>query len=152
MASYVDQVLISGEQVLYRGRVSLWPYAAKMVIGGAVLLGGLALLLGRSPMGWLWAGVGVAVLANVYLTYISTELAVTNKRIVAKFGFIRRSTVELNIGKVESVQVEQGVMGRLFDFGTIIVSGAGNPQAPVPGISRPIAFRQAFTQAVDAAR
>jgi uncharacterized membrane protein YdbT with pleckstrin-like domain len=49
--------------------------------------------------------------------------------VIAKFGFISRSTVELNIHKIESIQVDQGIFGRLFNFSSIIVAGAGNPQA-----------------------
>jgi uncharacterized membrane protein YdbT with pleckstrin-like domain len=81
----------------------------------------------------------------------STELAVTNKRVITKFGFIQRDTVELNIQKVESVQVQQGIMGRMLDFGTIVIAGGGNPQAPVPGIRDPMGFRRAFLEAQESA-
>jgi len=93
--------------------------------------------------------VGLFFLIRVYLRYISMELAFTNKRVIAKFGFIRRQTIELHISKIESIQVEQGILGRIFDYGTLIISGAGNPQAPIPGISEPMQFRQAFMQYQD---
>ena len=68
----------------------------------------------------------------------------TNKRVIAKVGFIWRKTVEMNIPKIESLQVKQGILGRLFNYGSVIVSGAGNPQAPIPGISNPVLFKNRY--------
>jgi hypothetical protein len=62
------------------------------------------------------------------------------------------STVEININKVESIQVDQEILGRMFNFGTLIIAGAGNPQAPIPGISEPMEFRKAFIEAQERAR
>ena len=64
-------------------------------------------------------------------------------------GHISRRTIEININKVESIQVDQGIGGRIFNFGTLLISGAGNPQAPIPGISDPMLFRKAFMEAQD---
>lgn len=126
MASYVENTLTKGEQVVYQGKVSLWSLAPHIVLGLLLLtFFGLGLLF------WLAAAI----------RYFTTELAVTNKRVVAKFGFISRSTVEVNLQRVETIQVNQSILGRLFNFGSIVVAGAGNPQAPVPGISNPLQFR-----------
>ena len=133
MASYVDSVLISGESVLHRGRVSLWPHAGKLLLG--ILL--------------LPVGVGLAFLVWVYILYKTTEIAITNKRIIAKSGFIRRSTIEINLPKVESLQVDQSVAGRMFNYGTILVAGAGTPSLSVPGIADPLRFRRHFMEATD---
>ena len=134
MASYVDSVLISGESVLHRGHVSLWPHAWKLVLGIVLL-----------PL----FGLGLVFLAWVWILYKTTEIAITNKRIIAKFGFISRSTIEINLPKVESVQVDQGVMGRLLDYGTIIVAGAGTPNLSIPGAADPLEFRKHFMEATD---
>jgi uncharacterized membrane protein YdbT with pleckstrin-like domain len=133
MASYVESVLISGETVLHRGRVSLWPHAWKIVLG--ILL--------------LPVVVGLAILIWVLIIYKTTEIAITNKRIIAKFGFISRSTTEINLPKVESLQVDQGVMARLFGYGTIVVAGAGTPNLRIPGIAEPLQFRKHFMEATD---
>jgi hypothetical protein len=58
----------------------------------------------------------------------------------------------MNLSKVESIQVEQGVLGRLFDFGTLIVSGTGASHAPLTGIAEPMGFRKAFIEAQDSGR
>jgi uncharacterized membrane protein YdbT with pleckstrin-like domain len=136
MASYIEDALIKGEKVIYTGHVSLWSLAP-LIFLGFVGLGffGLGLIL------WIMA----------FIRYKTTEMAFTNKRVIAKFGFISRQTIELNISKVESIQVNQGILGRIFNFGTLIVSGAGNPQAPIPGISDPMAFRRAFMESQDQA-
>lgn len=134
MASYVQSTLISDEKVIYEAKLSIWAKLPTIILGFFLLF---------------FYGAGLVVWLLVYLQYISTELAFTNKRVIAKFGFISRQTVELNLLKVESLQVTQGVLGRIFNFGTLIVSGAGNPQAPIPGISNPMAFRRAFMEYQD---
>lgn len=129
MASYVENALTSGESVLYQGKVSLWSLMPLFLIGLFFLA--------------FW-GIGLLFWVAAAIKYFTTELAITNKRVIAKFGFISRSTVEINIQKIESIQVKQGIIGRIFNFGSIIVSGAGSPQAPIPGISSPLSFRRAF--------
>jgi uncharacterized membrane protein YdbT with pleckstrin-like domain len=134
MSSYVQSVMSSGEMIQYEAKVSIWSMMPLFIIGLILLpLYGLGLLF------WIAA----------YLRYISTELAITNKKIIAKFGFIKRDTIELLLPKIESIQVNQSLFGRILNYGSIIVSGAGNPQAPVPGISNPIDFRRKFMEIQD---
>lgn len=135
MASYVEGALVKDERVLHLGRISLWSL-------WGYLLAGVLLLPAF--------GLGLVFLAIAYVKYKTTELAITTRRVIAKFGFISRRTVELNIAKVESIQVEQSVMGRILNYGTLVIAGGGNPQAPIPGISNPIAFRKAFIEAQEA--
>ncbi|UOO81955.1 PH domain-containing protein [Uruburuella testudinis] len=80
---------------------------------------------------------------------MTTELALTNKKVIAKFGFIRRSTIELNLDKVESISVEQGFIGRIFNFGSIVVRGTGGSQAPIPYIAQPLEFRRQVNALLD---
>lgn len=137
MTSYVEDALVKDETIVHIGHISLWSLAHLIALGIALL-----------PI----FGVGLIFLVHAYIRYKTTELAITTKRVIVKFGFIRRRTVEININKIESVQVDQGVLGRLFDFGTLLISGAGTPQAPVAGISQPMEFRKAFIQVQDRAR
>ena len=69
----------------------------------------------------------------------------TNRRIIYKRGFIRRHTIEMNMDKVESVDIDQSTMGRLFDYGTITVHGTGAGIEPLYKISSPIEFRNNVT-------
>src|SRR4030095_14298297 len=96
------------------------------------------------------AALGVLVIVVALVRRSSTELAVTNRRVIAKFGLIARSTVEMNLAKIESIRVEQTVMGRLFGFGSISVTGTGATMDPIHFIADPIAFRQAIQKATDA--
>jgi len=64
---------------------------------------------------------------------------------VYKRGFIRRHTVEMNMDKVESVDVDQSVLGRIFDYGDIVIRGTGVGIEPLRGIDSPLAFRNAVT-------
>jgi len=136
MASYVEAALIQDEKIIYAGQVSLWSLAPLIILGFILL-----------P----FFGFGLILWVMAFVRYKTTELAFTNKRVIAKFGFISRRTIELNSSKVESIQVDQGILGRIFDYGSLVISGAGNPQAPIPGVSNPMAFKRAFQEFQDAA-
>lgn len=132
MASYVEAALVANEKIVHFGRVSLWSVWHLILFG--VLL---------TPL----FGLGLILLASAFIQFKTTELAITKRRIIVKHGFIRRRTIEMNLNKVESIQVDQGVWGRMLDFGTLAISGGGLPQATVDGISEPMKFRKAFIEA-----
>ncbi len=136
MASYVEGTLIAGEKILHQGRVSWWS------VWHLLLFGVLLLVVGIGIGFFIWAWIRVK----------STELAITNKRVIAKFGFVSRNTVEIAIPKVESIQVQQSMMGRMLDYGTLVISGTGTSHAPIPSIADPLAFRRAFLEAQEAAQ
>lgn len=136
MTSYVNSTLISEEQVVYEAWVSKWCLLPHIVLGLLLL-----------PV----FGVGLVFWARAAIIYWTTELAVTNKRVIAKTGLIRRNTIEMFLSKVESVHVEQSVLGRIFDFGTVMISGTGVHNAPFRGISQPLLFRKEFMTAADLA-
>ncbi len=137
MTSYVEGALVRDEKIVYLGHISLWSLSHLIVLGIVLL-----------PV----VGIGLIFLIKAWVRYKTTELAITTKRVIVKFGFIRRSTVEININKVESIQVDQEILGRMFNFGTLIIAGAGTPQAPIPGISEPMEFRKAFIEAQEHAK
>ena len=137
MTSYVEGALVKDERIVHLGHISLWSLWHLFALGLLLLpVFGLGLIL------WVLA----------YVRYKTTELAITTKRVIVKHGFIRRRTVEININKVESIQVDQEILGRMFNFGTLVIAGAGDPQAPIAGISSPMAFRKAFIEAQDQAK
>jgi uncharacterized membrane protein YdbT with pleckstrin-like domain len=80
----------------------------------------------------------------------TSEFAVTNRRVLIKVGLISRRTVELNLTKVESVAVDQGILGRILGYGTIIVIGTGGTRERFENISAPLAFRHAVNLATEA--
>jgi len=131
--SYIDDSLIEGESILHRARVSWWSQAGLLVLG--ILL--LVLV------------VGLAFLVAAWIRVRSTEIAITNRRVIAKFGFVKRDTVEINLDKVEALRVEQGFLGRMLNFGTIFISGAGTSVAPIKDIADPLVFRRKFMEATN---
>ena len=132
MPSYVESALVKGERVVHTGHISLWAIW-HLIAAGIVLL----------PV----FGLGLVFLVMAYVRYKSVELAVPTRRIIVKHGFIRRQTIEINLNKTESIQVDQGVVGRMLNFGTLVISGTGTSHAPLTGIAEPMAFRKAFIEA-----
>jgi uncharacterized membrane protein YdbT with pleckstrin-like domain len=131
--SYIDQSLIDGETIIHRARVSWWSQFPLILLGVVTLV----------------VVVGLVFLAMAWIKVRSTELAITNKRVIAKSGFITRHTVEINLDKVEALKVEQGVWGRILNFGTIFISGAGTSVAPIHDIADPLVFRRKFMEATN---
>ncbi len=127
MGHFVEQNLLPGEIIKYEAKVSIWGQFPWIVIGVLTL-----------P--WL---VGLLPLLIAYLNYSTTELVITDKKIMAKYGFISRVSAEIFLEKIETVSVDQGVIGRMFNFGTVSIAGAGIP-VPIKGISDPILFRKRF--------
>jgi uncharacterized membrane protein YdbT with pleckstrin-like domain len=78
--------------------------------------------------------------------YTTTEFAVTNKRVIAKVGFLHRRSLEVNLDKIESVTVNQSLTGRLLGFGTLRVRGTGSTDEFLGGIARVMAFREQIQQ------
>ena len=131
--SYIDDSLIEGEQILHRARVSWWSQAGLVALGLVLLI----------------VVVGLFLLITAWIRVRSTEIAITNRRVICKFGFVKRDTVEINLEKVEALRVEQGFFGRMLNFGTIFISGAGTSVAPIKDIADPLVFRRKFMEATN---
>jgi uncharacterized membrane protein YdbT with pleckstrin-like domain len=131
--SYIDESLIPGEVLVHRAHVSWWSQAGMVVLGVLLLI----------------VLVGLVFIAVAWIRIHSTELAITNKRVIAKFGFVKRNTVEINLDKIEAVRVEQSFWGRMLNFGTILMSGTGGSLEPIPNIADPLVFRRKFMEATD---
>lgn len=129
--SYIDDSLVEGERIVHKARMSCWSQFWLIALGVVTLVAGVGLVF----LGWAWINIR------------STEIAITTQRVIAKFGFIRRSTVEINLDKVEALRVEQGLWGRFLNYGTILLSGAGTSVAPMRDIADPLVFRRKFMEA-----
>jgi uncharacterized membrane protein YdbT with pleckstrin-like domain len=148
--SYVQKVLQPGENIVHTASIHwfvYWPGALLLLIA-AVVYG-----YGRgSPQvtAWNFAAGAVALFALVALfrewfTWWTTEIAVTNRRIIYKEGFISRNTVEMHMDKVESVDVDQSIMGRILDYGDVNVKGTGAGFEPLKRIAAPLELRNHIT-------
>lgn len=74
------------------------------------------------------------------------EFAITNKRVIIKTGLISRRTLEMNLSKIESVNVDQGILGRILGYGTIRIVGTGGTKEAFPKILQPLEFRKKFQE------
>jgi uncharacterized membrane protein YdbT with pleckstrin-like domain len=127
---YVQSVLLPGEQVAYHAQLHWAAYWRTLVLS----LFGALLLLAGDPGSAMTALVLFVLAAFVTIDPWTTEIAITNHRVILKRGFIRRGTIEININKVASVVVRQSILGRILNFGTVIVrwtSGSASPLAYV---------------------
>jgi uncharacterized membrane protein YdbT with pleckstrin-like domain len=148
--SYVQRVLQPGEQVRRISSIHwivCWPGVA---VG---LLAVLSYWLSATrPLTGLWwytalalALVAVVLLIEQWFRWWVTEIAVTNRRVIYKKGLIRRQTNEMNMDKVESVQVEQSILGRMLDYGSVTILGTGEGFETLRTIASPIELRNSIT-------
>lgn len=90
---------------------------------------------------------GVLRFASMMVTKATTEIAITNSRLIFKRGLVARYVGEMSIDRIEGVNVLQTVWGRIFGYGRIMVRGMGVGEVILPSISNPIAFRRAIEKA-----
>ena len=143
---YVDKNLMGGERVVYRARlhriIFLWPVVVTVLAVAGMLVAG--------PYSLALLAVAVLLAVRPWVRYSSTEFAITDKRLMAKVGFISRKTFDLLLTKVESIQVDQTVLGRLFDFGSVVVVGTGGSQDPIHMIAAPLELRKHAQEQISA--
>ncbi len=80
------------------------------------------------------------------IAYTTSEFAITNKRIIMKVGLIRRRTLEMNLQKIETVNINQGILGRMLGYGTVTIIGTGGTRESFPRIANPLEFRKRFQE------
>lgn len=123
MGSYVQSNLISGEEVIYEAQLHWIIFVSLRAI----------FTLFIAPL----------------IDFLTSEFAITNKRVIIKVGFISRRTLEINLQKIESISVDQTILGRILDYGNIVVIGTGGTKEPFSNISAPMEFRRQYQQAAN---
>jgi uncharacterized membrane protein YdbT with pleckstrin-like domain len=153
MGRYIDQILQPGEKVLYSTNahwifylpaILAWIAAAVLlVLSRATITEGIILLCLSAS--------AVVALAGLYWTVKAwfhrwtTETDVTNLRVVHKTGFIKRRTFEISLDKVESVDVNQSILGRILNYGDVTILGVGEGRETIATIASPLSFRNFIT-------
>ena len=160
---YIESNLVPGETVLYRTRlhwiVLIWPLLAGLLLAGM----GLAFVVGgfeTSAKGGWYPGmnivglvllVGAAVLVGVgVIRKNSTEVVVSNKRVLIKTGLIARKSIEVLLSKVESIGVDESFLGRMLGYGSVTIRGTGGTFETFSRIAHPNEFRKQVQQQIGA--
>jgi len=148
--SYVKSVLQPGEKLIAMGRLSWIVYhrAILLLIVGIIVIV-LERIYSRDTVVFLVTAAvfGVLTIISAFQGWFQrwiTEIAVTDRRVIYKRGFINRHTIEMNMDKVASVDVDQSVLGRLLNDGTVTVQGTGMSFEPLRRIEAPLALRNAI--------
>jgi uncharacterized membrane protein YdbT with pleckstrin-like domain len=152
--SYLERSLGENEALIAVARFH-WLYWA--AAWGAVMLsmaaaGFLSISMQATILAAIVAGLGVAVSLAIAIPIWTTEIGVTSQRLVIKRGFLTRRTEEVELWAIEEVDFEQSVLGRLFNFGRIIVQGTGDDEMHIPSIADPLVFRKAVQTAINRSR
>jgi uncharacterized membrane protein YdbT with pleckstrin-like domain len=153
MGRYIDDILQPGEKVLYSTNAH-WIFYLPAI--AAWMLAVVLLVLSRATVTetiilLCLAASAVVAIAALYLTAKAwfhrwtTETDVTNMRVVHKTGFIKRRTFEISLDKVESVDVNQSILGRILNYGSVTVRGVGEGAETIDMIASPLEFRNHIT-------
>jgi len=153
MGRYIDQILQPGEKVLYSTNAH-WVFYWRAIFAWIVAL--ILVILSRATTTdgiilLCLSAAAVVAIAALYWTVTAwfhrwtTETDVTNLRVVHKSGFIRRRTFEISLDKVESVDVNQGILGRILNYGDVTILGVGEGRTTISTIASPLVFRNFIT-------
>jgi uncharacterized membrane protein YdbT with pleckstrin-like domain len=156
---YVEEILSPGEQIMTASRlhwiVFLDPIA--FVVIGAVLVVYSSIVpdspvLGLPYLSLVVIALGILSEGQAVVVYQTTEFAITNKRIIAKSGWLHRKSRDILLGKVESINVDQTFLGRLLGYDSLMIIGTGGTKEFFPNIARVIDFQSAINAQVSRMR
>ena len=149
--SYIKSQLLPGEEIKYRGHLhrSIFAPAFSFAVV-AVLAFVVVIQSGDLPVFWFLVAGGIVSYIWAQILYSTSEFVVTNKRVVMKVGWLHRRTVETMLSKVEGINVEQSLLGRLLGYGSIVITGTGGTQEPFRNIGSPFEFRRQVQAQVSA--
>ena len=137
---YIEANLLPGETVVQRARLH-WIVFLKAIVVAVV---GLAVLVIQPLVGGVIVGIGLLMALPPWLERTTSEFGVTSKRVIIKVGLIQRRTLELLIRQVEAISVDQSLTGRIFNFGTITLTGTGGVRETFHNIANPLEFRRSI--------
>lgn len=155
--SYAGKHLIPGETLVYETRLHWVILVRHTVLALLLLLAPAVALLyyygNRTDVRWIAAFLILAAAAVILFGMVrrnATEMAVTNKRVLIKQGLASRRTLEILLQKVESIAVEESMMGRMLGYGTVIVKGTGGTPESFDRMASPLQFRTHVEQQIAA--
>jgi uncharacterized membrane protein YdbT with pleckstrin-like domain len=154
--SLANQNLVANEHVVVKARLhpAVFAYPVLGIVFGVLILpptppaNTVDMTSLTRPLVFLFILFCVWALAQMAVLYLTTDLAVTNQRIIGKRGLLQRHSLDVLLRKVESVEVHQGLVERLLGFGTIVITGSGGTRQRFPGIGDPLTLRAAINNQI----
>lgn len=147
--SYVLKSLLAGESINYRAQLHWWIFILPILI---LFLGLWFVFADLDPffsyLGAVLIFLSILGIINRIIKVKTCDFVVTNKRVILKTGFIRRRVSELQLNKAEAIIFDESILGRMFGFGTIIVTTGGVTNT-YPYIASPLLFRKAINEEID---
>ena len=149
--TYIESILEPGEKIRYHTTVSWTVYTPAVLLAICALASAVAAASYShvTIVGWfiaaLFAVAAAVTFVPAWFRRWTTEIAVTDRRVILKRGLIRRHTIEMNMNKIESVDVDQTLMGRLFDYGNVSIRGTGSSFEALRMIDAPLKLRTTVT-------
>jgi uncharacterized membrane protein YdbT with pleckstrin-like domain len=135
---YIESSLLPDEKIVYKAKLHwmiVWKPCALIFLGAVFLL--------ILPIaGVIVLAIGIIALIPPVIDYTTSEFGVTDKRVIIKVGWIRRRTLELLLRHVEAILVDQSVMGRMLNYGSVTLTGTGGVRETFDNISNPLEFRR----------
>lgn len=163
--SYVERNLIPGEKLVYRTGVHWSVLFGPAIVAAIFAAPGVAVLVFRDEIvakgipanaveiaGAVLILVGAAIFGYSVIKKNATEIAVTDKRVIIKTGMTSRRSLEIMLAKVESIGIDETLMGRMLGYGTVVIHGTGGTPEPFRKIAHPAEFRMAVQQQVDSVK
>jgi uncharacterized membrane protein YdbT with pleckstrin-like domain len=135
---YIESNLLADEEIVYMAKLH-WILFVKP--SALIFLGAIFFLI-QPIVAAIVIAIGVMALIPPLIAYATSEFGVTNKRVIIKVGFLRRRTLELLLRHVEAISVDQSVMGRMMNYGSVTITGTGGVREVFDNISHPLEFRR----------
>jgi hypothetical protein len=150
---YTASNLMPGEKILYAATIHPMIFLPSCILF-LLLIIGFGMIRSDAVLGIGVAFILVGLMFPLFaikalIIFLTTECVLTDKRVIGKVGFLSRKSLEILLKKVEGLQVNQWLFGRIFDYGTIVVSGTGGSKTPFQGIAKPLYFRKHVQQQID---
>lgn len=130
MASYIEESLGRDEEVV---RTFEFHWTAWILFWVCLL--------------FFWTVILAFVAISEFIRLKTTERGVTTRRVIQKRGWISRRTDEMKLSSIETVEIRQGILGRIFGFGTIKVTGRGISDVVMRQMDDPMAVKRAIEDA-----
>ena len=151
--AYLRESMAGGEIMIFEAKITLIPAIVSSFILMVFTLFVLTVVMGSVKFAIIpTIMIGLLYFVLCLPSVLGIELGITNRRVIAKMGLVTRKVIEVRNDKIEGVTVNQSILGRMFDYGTIGIRGSGQTEVPIENVSDPLAFRRAVDSAISRSR